>query len=222
MAATGRWHTISLGEQPPVSVWGTRSEDGYIHFVSDAMSESRLFRVPERGGTPELVEANAEIFIPEAIPGVPDRLLVTARFPDEAVTGTGILDVETGEATLIPGLAQAFEGVYAGAYLFWVNAEEILVAARLDPIRGELTSPLVTLAEGVAEQGGFTVSQTGTLIYRGSGMGSSSGGETVGWITRSDETEVIDERLAGDVGDFADARLSPDGRYAGRTPSRPK
>jgi serine/threonine-protein kinase len=207
---------ISLGEQPGVSVWGTWSEDGFIYFVSDAGGRNRLFRVPEQGGTPEEVKTEAAIFVPSAMLGFPDRLLVTANFPGQnEVVGIGLLDPQTGVATPIPGLAQAFDPTYAGGFLFWVNSEGLLVAARLDPGRGALTSPLVTLAAGLDGPGGYTVSQTGTLIYQALslGEGGAAGGETVGWVTHSGETEVIDDRLAADVGDFDDVRLSPDGRY---------
>ena len=202
---------ISLGDQPSVTVWGTWSEDGFIYFISDAEVESRLFRVPEHGGTPVLVETDVEVVVPQAIPGMPGRLLVTARFDDGRVD-LGILEVDTGQFTPISGVAQGREGIVANGFLFWVNSRGILVAARLDPIRAELTSPLVTLAEGVEELGGFTVSLNGTLIYRvdRSRVGT---GETVGWVSRSGDTEVLDERLDADVANFDDVRLSPDGRH---------
>jgi serine/threonine-protein kinase len=78
-----------------------------------------------------------------------------------------------------------------------------------------LTSPAIALASDVSTRwlgsAEFAVSENGTLIL---GVGSRiSGGESIGWLDRSGQSNVIDERLATDVGDFDFVSLSPDGRF---------
>jgi len=222
--ASDRMHTVSLAGGSPIPVGtpgrgvspdGAWTEDGYIYYLEDVSGEApRLVRAPARGGDAEPVQTNATVFFMAPLPGVTDRLLVT--FVDSLADGvsTGILHVETGVVRRIPGLEGAGSALFAGGYLFWYSAQGgSLVAAGFSPAKGELTTPPVTLTEGLSAPRSHYVSDAGILVYWSGVFGGVVGGEAPGWVDRSGGTEVIDARLSEDVGDFDDVRLSPDGRY---------
>ena len=105
----------------------------------------------------------------------------------------------------------------AGAYMppGWVLfiREGTLVGRRFDLSRGELTGDSVTIADPVAFQrsanaGAFSVSDTGSVIYR-SGGGAP---RQLTWFDRSGR--ALGTMGARDQNDLIAPALSPDGRQA--------
>jgi serine/threonine-protein kinase len=192
----------------PLAAW---ADDGYVYYQLDGPT-TQTVRAPAQGGPAEPVLTDGPVFMLSAIPGVTDRLLVTTD--GETGETVAILDLESGEIRPIPGMAGTFDPSYANGYLFWTTSEgAALSAARFDLEREVLTSVPVTLGRGLFFSD-FSLSEAGVLMHRESGSGGAGGtGETLGWLERDGSLEVIADRLAGDVGDFDDVRLSADGRY---------
>ncbi|HKK94259.1 MAG TPA: hypothetical protein VJ925_12560, partial [Longimicrobiales bacterium] len=191
----------------PVAAWAA---DGYVYYQVGGATP-RTVRAPAQGGPAEPVPTEGRIRTLHAIPGVTDRVLVTS----DAETGVtaAILDLESGEIRPIPGMAGTYEPRYANGYLFWVASEgSALAAARFDLEQEEVTSVPVTLGRGLALDD-FSLSEAGVLLHREADGGAPGTGETLGWLGRDGSLQVVADRLAADVGDFDDVRLSPDGRY---------
>lgn len=199
-----RVSTVALSGGSPIPVgnagggilasFGTWLEDDYVYYFEESPA-ARLMRAPSQGGVAESVETDAEVVFPAAMVGVTDRLLVTTA----SGGGIGILDLGSGAVEPVTGLDNSWDAQYANGFLFWVTGDGILAAAKFDPAAGQLTSVPVNLAEGV-EPGGYTVSQTGILMFRGGGAASAVSGETPGWIARNGDTEIIKSNAAVDAG----------------------
>jgi Tol biopolymer transport system component len=102
---------------------------------------------------------------------------------------------------------------YAKGYLFYMRDQRTLVAVPMDAGKKPLTGEPRVIGEGVTFQpstywGSFTVSENGTLVY------STATGSTLSALTWFDHTGKTVGRV-GDVGEYANPSLSPDGRLLG-------
>ena len=170
--------TVSLGGEPPVTLadsgfnrWGLSwGPDGFVYLANQI---GGLLRVPETGGTPELVSspdtAGGEIAhaFPHILPNG-NGALITIRYGiDLSASMIGTLDLRTGEHEAL------LEGVYAvyspSGHVVVVRADGALLAAPFDADALEVTGPAVSLFEGIGVSSAGSVdlelSRTGTLAY---------------------------------------------------------
>jgi serine/threonine protein kinase len=198
----------------PYAAW---SEDGYVYMTPERpRAETPLFRVSEGGGAVEEVMPSLAGTTPShlaPIPGYPGRLLAVLR-REQSGSPLAVLDVEADRIVEIPASVEGVAPEFARGTLFWVATTGDLLAQPFDPEAVEFTGPPVTLAQGVVP-GDFALSEAGTLIYRSTdaGLGSRSGGETLGWVDRSGNATALDDRLASNFDDFDDVRLSVGGDF---------
>jgi len=219
---TGTLVTVSLGGAPPVDVFsgeiypgGAWADDGWIYFSTEA---GALRRVRAEGGPAETVADTVAGWwteFPEALPG---GRVVLVSTPTEIQA----IEATSGVATTV--LHELTEGQrpsmvrYAGGHLFWANNANTLMAAPFDTETLKLTGSPVALSSGMVRAGSssfdFDVAEDGTLIYAVGGSGLTRlNGENMGWVGRNGDLEIIDDRLATDVGDFDYLSLGPDPRY---------
>ncbi|HSR43561.1 MAG TPA: hypothetical protein VLL48_15340, partial [Longimicrobiales bacterium] len=206
----------------PGGSWG---EDGYIYFSSD--DDLSIWRVRAQGGDPERLPQpeGVEFFWPQVIDGG-NRILIRARQAGEGIgrrllgaeSQLSILDPENGQVTAIDGagLEGALYGRYAGGYLFWVDSQYNLLAARLDIGDARLSSPAVNLAKQILAGPGnavMAVARDGTLIYSTGILAVVGLGENLAWVERDGSVEILEERWAEQIGDFDGLALGPGERY---------
>ena len=132
-----------------------------------------LWRFPAEGGPPErltTLDASAgEMFhwYPQILPGGTKLLFSTYRTPIDSGR-LEVLDLDTRERTIVHTGGQFGRYVATGHILY--QRYETMYAVPFDLDRLETTGPAVPVLEGVAysvvnAQGGFAVSDNGTLAY---------------------------------------------------------
>jgi Tol biopolymer transport system component/predicted Ser/Thr protein kinase len=177
-----------------------------------------LFRVPASGGTAipitVLAKGEASHKFPQFLPdGRHFLYLRVSGDPNRAGVYVGSLDAEPAEQSPTRVLAtnrQAYYSALPGGrdgYLIFLR-ETTLMAQRFDPARLELSGDPVPIAQGVdsfegASYGLFSVSEGGTLVYRG-GAGSQQ------MLTWFDENGRPAGTL-GETGMYRRPAISPDG-----------
>ena len=188
-------------------------DDSWAYVSVRTYDRRELHRVRPSGGASERIETERSVRSMAAIPGDPDRLIVGAPMHDSMGGGPGIhlLDLETGGLEFLPGLTFSTNPTVVGDYLFWVNAQYILQAARFDRRRARLASVPVAIAEGLAGAASYSVSPAGVLMYS-AGREAADGGESLALVSEDRSIEIVDDRLGTDFGDFDAVRMSPDGR----------
>jgi serine/threonine-protein kinase len=160
---------------PVQSSWGgSWGADGFIVFSH--VPETGLFRVPDSGGTPELItrlapeDAGNDHRFPEVLPGGQTILYSVATGPEDTARIVAA-NLRTGERhELIQGAASArFVAPDHIAYARNGN----LFASPFSLERLEITGPPQRLASGVAESTDgapeFAFSGTGDLVYMSGG-----------------------------------------------------
>jgi Tol biopolymer transport system component/predicted Ser/Thr protein kinase len=190
---------------------GSWNETGVILFAPGP--STGLFRVPAGGGTPEVVIRLGETGATETIrfPSfLPDgEHFIYGHVTGSAQTGGLYLGSLKGGAP-VRLHADYTRGVYAAGMLLF-RVQETLMAQPFDLESLRLSGEMTPVAEGVGEgghtgYGAFSVSENGTLVYRGSVAQAS---QQFTWFDRSG-------RSAETIGDpsqmFGVARLSPDGK----------
>ncbi len=186
---------------------GTWNRDGVIVFVS----EGKLYRVSDAGGTPALVAA-ADAARQEIGYANPQFLPDGRHFLFRASTSAGSVGyVETGSLDS-PKTERLFQSaanaLYAPpGYLFYVS-QGTLVAQAFDASGLKITGPAVPVSTGVGVTAGgygfFSVSQTGALAYQTAPNGFTS---QMTWYNR--EGEKLGS--VGEPGRYSSSALSPDG-----------
>jgi serine/threonine protein kinase/Tol biopolymer transport system component len=207
--------TVTLCETPRPSILaagGTWNRTGVILF---AQATSRIYRVPDVGGTPApattLDEAAGETqhWAPFFLPDGRHFLFFAAgsrdRGPDDP-NGVYVGSLDSNERTqILPGGSNA---KYADGYLIFPR-ERMLVAQRFDTDRFELSGDVIPIADQIAvgglsgRTGAFSVSDTGVLAYQ------AASGEVQSQLVWMDRAGT----RAGTVGtpaDYGDVELSPD------------
>jgi serine/threonine-protein kinase len=198
---------------------GSWGEDG---FIIAALSLRGLSRIPEGGGTPELLterqtESGQNFYRwPYILPGGKVVLFTASSFNPFPSFDEGSIEVLSIESRQRKTLQRGGTyGRYIPAsdgqgHLLYV-AGGTLFAVRLDPERLELGGEPVPMLEEVAYgpnpngTARFDVSQTGTLIYR---TGPAGVPVTVQWV---DSRGTLEPVLA-DPAVYARPAVSPDGR----------
>jgi len=194
---------------------GSWSADGTILFGS----QNGIMKVPANGGTPTPVtrpespqEAHAHpVFLPDGR----HFLYMRGLPPGKRTIQVGDIDVAPDAQSRTPILtndhAVAVARTRRGTPLVLFLRDGTLLAQEFDMDALALTGTPITVAEQVASTlgggfGHFSVSQTGTLVYRA----VSGSNRQLTWITR-------DGNIAGRPGDpapYGTMKVSPDGTRA--------
>ncbi|MFY9532151.1 MAG: protein kinase [Candidatus Acidiferrales bacterium] len=214
--ANGKLNRIDASGGPPFALCEAAlgrgaawSSQGTVLF-SPAVN-SPLFRVPASGGTPQPVTKLATDHIahrwPQFLPDSQHFLYyVWSSVPNKSGTYVGTLD--GGDPKLL--IRENSGAVYVPpGYLLYVH-QGTLMAQRFDATAPRLIGDAMPLAEHVGVNGPlrcgqFTVSQNGLLAYSAANQSASN---RLLWFDRSGKQ--IGE--TGTPGNYADARISPDGQ----------
>jgi Tol biopolymer transport system component len=189
----------------PADAGGSWSRNGTILFVPDFTKG--LYQVAAAGGNPVLVTAmDASKFSFYAAPRfLPDgkHFLYAAGSGDLASIGTYLASLDGKERRLV--VTANGGAAYASGFLLYLR-EGILMAQAFDLARGQLKGDPHPIAERVVNVLGgiFDVSENGILIYQ---RGSGTTGKRLTWFDRSGKSLGV----TGEVGDYFDVRISPDG-----------
>jgi eukaryotic-like serine/threonine-protein kinase len=191
----------------PADAGGSWNRDGTILFVPNFTKG--LYQVAAAGGNPVLVTAvDASKFTFYAGPRfLPDgkHFLYGAGAGDSASTETYFASLDGKERRLVVrgnGFA-----AYASGLLLYLR-EGTLMAQAFDLARGQLKGDPHPVVERVASNpigGIFDVSENGILLYQ---RGSGTSEKRLTWFDRSGKKLGV----TGEVGDYFDVRISPDGQ----------
>ena len=212
--ADGKLKTVDASGGPAVVVaaapneaGGSWNRDGTILFVPD--EAKGVYQVPASGGNPTLVigldaskfgYCGAPRFLPDG-----RHFFYWAGGSDLDLDGTYLAALDGKEARL---LVKAGRGAsYALGFLLYVRGGTLMAQA-FDPERAQLEGDPHPVAERVAVttvDGMFDVSQDGLLIYQSDTEATE---KQLAWFDRAGESLGV----TGEVGDYYDVRLSPDGR----------
>jgi Tol biopolymer transport system component len=174
--SNGKMRTVAAAGGPvqiicdaPAGRGGAWSQAGMIVFTPNI--EEPLYKVGESGGTPVAVTSlggrghthRNPIFLPDGKHFLFTQRLVAAPVGD---LYAGSLDASAPR----PVVQQASNGVYAQGYLLYLH-DRNLMAQHFDPKSMTVSGNPVPVAENVEywapkDLGNFSVSSTGTLVYR--------------------------------------------------------
>jgi hypothetical protein len=194
---------------------GTWTSDGDIVFATDDPATG-LWRVPERGGTPELLTTprpgEGDQLWPQMLPGQRAALVTMPSGPDQRGQGArvAVVDLTTGEQkVLMPGRGARY--VSTGHLIY--GAAGALRAVGFDLERHETRGTPVSMIEQIAGAGttgtaqgslGLAVAADGTLAYLPAVADTSS---RLAWVDRDRREEVLPAPPRG----YVIPRISPDG-----------
>ena len=211
--ADDKLKTIETSGGPSVTVaevpgggGGSWNRDGTILF--SAGYTKGIYRVSASGGTPAPVIAiDTSKFSYYSWPRfLPDgkHFLYVALGPHPATTGTYFASLDGKERCLV--LRETSSALYASGYLLYPRGDTV-VAQAFDAERGQLKGDPHPVVERIAIVFGrslFDVSENGILVYR---TGGAAGEKRLTWFDRTGKNLGV----TGEVGDYWDVRLSPDG-----------
>ena len=191
------------------AVWGS---DGYI--VASPGFSGPLFRLPVAGGAPQpftkLGPGDSAHRRPQVLPGGGAVLFTSS--PSAASFGSADIEAispKTGQVKIVQ--SGGYYGRYLpNGYLVYVH-QGVLFGVKFDPQRLQESGAPLPLLQDVAANattgaGQFDFSETGTFIYTAGK--SSARGWQVAWLESSGKMQP----LLATAGNYAEPRLSPDGR----------
>jgi eukaryotic-like serine/threonine-protein kinase len=198
----------------PGLAWGS---DGYVYY--DHRGVGPLLRVPEMGGSPEVVSTvdstanELQHLWPDPLPNGKGVLMVINRGgPGRGASendGIAVLDLKTGKhKELFRGIAVRYA---SSGHLLYVTHDRELMAVAFDQDRLAVTGTSVIIAKGILVSGtgsgavDLSISRAGTLWYALGDRGTSL--TEVVWATRDGTTSALRPELRGSVEDVA---ISPD------------
>ena len=186
--------------------WGT---DGFIYFTADTPEGSGVIRVPESGGTPELLVEDPTARYASPMPD--GSALLYTHFSALTTSEIRVVDLVSGEVRtlLTPGVNADY--VEPG-YIVYGHGSQTVMAVPFDPESLEVTGPEGPLLPGVAVYTGgatqFAVSDKGTAVYLPSG--SSDGTWRLAVV---DMDGAMEELPVTASPERRTPRFSPDGRF---------
>ena len=207
-AAVAGGSAVTLAEVAGSGSGGTWNRDGVIVFAPGP--QSALLRVSDTGGTPSPV---TQLGSAGDLGHVRPQFLPDGRhflfFAVAAAPRRGIYVGDLESAEVRPVLATREMARYAPSGHLLFLQEGRLVAQDFDASQFALSGDPTPIAESVAfvspdGRAAFDVSETGTLVYRVSGIQAATQPH---WIDRSGNTIGA----VGEPGDYQTASLSPDG-----------
>jgi eukaryotic-like serine/threonine-protein kinase len=200
-----------------LAVPGAWSKDGVILFGAIIAGGPTIARIPDSGGEPTPVIAadpssNGIQFIPRLLPDGRHFLFHTVS--NDGQTGSvyfAAFDSKT--VTRIVGLSDFgptgdnSQAEYSQGYLLFSRGRTLL-AQPFDPARGTLSGEPVPIAQNVGR--GFSVSETGVLVYRT--LPAESGQPVtarLSWVDRKGKPvgEIASPAAAGNIRLFRDGRI---------------
>jgi serine/threonine-protein kinase len=196
------------------------SDEGNIYFFRGA-SLGDIWSVPFEGGEAVPTPVVSGYRGPTPIWGTGDVLpggksMVVTQYPEGNMGPAGAsivaVDFESGD---VKHLGQGSDPTYLKqGYLAWGDREGTLMAAPFDAKALDITGPVIPMAEGVlldvSAMLHYSISDTGTLVYRKGGSAGSSGG--IAWVDRDGTvTPASDLEVGFTVGLWDAVALSPDG-----------
>jgi len=208
----------TIAAEFPGSLNGATSNSGGIILAGSSTPGNPIFRAYAAGGaiTPAtaLTAGEEGHRFPQFLPDEKHFLYFRAS-SDAAKTGiyVGDIGVKPTEQSMEPLLVTDRQAYYAplpgfstGHLIFLRQAT--LMAQPFDPRTRQLKGDPVAIAEGVdsfaaRNAGLFSVSDTGTLVYR---MGASPK-SSLAWVDAQGHTETL-----GESGEYANPSISPDAR----------
>src|ERR1035438_10280843 len=186
---------------------GSWNRDGTILFVPD---EGALYKVTGAGANPLPVLANDpnKVFVKPRF--LPDgkHFLIASDSRDPAARGTYFASLDGRESRLVVG--GNVLAIYASGFLLYVKGNTLMAQA-FEPERGQLKGdPPQRVVDRVARAGNYfantiDATENGILIYRTIGDFDQ---KRLTWFDRAGKNQGV----TGDVGDYWDVRLSPDGQ----------
>jgi serine/threonine-protein kinase len=207
---------LALGGAPlkladaTVFLGGSWSENGFI--VAAVNVGTSLVRIPESGGAAEaLLPPGPETALaPQVLPSG-EKVMYSGQ--DAQGPAVKILSLETKKvSTLIPGALFARylpTGGAARGHIVYLNGSTLL-AARFDPVAGEVRGQAVPVLDDVA--GGFSFSAAGDVLYT-IGAASDTSSWPLRWLRPDGKTETLLESR----GSYTNPRVSPDGKLLALT-----
>jgi serine/threonine-protein kinase len=213
----GQIRKIGVGGGTPVAIAASPNpsafsweDDGTIVFAV----QGEILRVPEAGGTPEVIVKNLNGRV-QSLQLLPGRSILFTLFPVGTITGTEIIvrSLDTGEQRTV--LRNGIDARYVPTgHLVYFDAGALL-AARFDLRAPTVSGAPVPVAEAVASSSAmgrtisaahFAISRAGTLAYVGGGLNVSTT-RTMVWVDRAGK----EESLGAEERAYVYPRLSPDG-----------
>ena len=191
----------------PYAGGGSWNRDGTIVFVPH--TAKGIYRVSASGGAPAPVippdTSKSWLYVgPRFLPDGKHFLYVT-QYGDPALAGIYFASLDGKERRLV--LREGNSALYASGYLLYPRGNTLMAQA-FDPERGQLKGDPHRVAQNVAvvvgndQFGG--ASENGILVYQTGGGGSE---KRLTWFDRAGKNLGV----VGEVGDYYDVRLSPDG-----------
>jgi serine/threonine-protein kinase len=193
-------------------------DDGTIVYRD---ADNRLRRVPDVGGTAEIVwtppeDADVRPRVPTPLPDARGVLFNYCVGGNCLPQSAWVLDIRSGEAReLVPDAAQAW---YASTgHVVFVRPDGGVFAAPFDLGSLALTGPAVPVLEGVQVPGGswpdMALSPSGTLLMIAGPAGGTGGtvSEAV-WVSRDGTVAEVDPDWEFSLAANSGWSLSPDGR----------
>jgi serine/threonine-protein kinase len=193
---------------------GSWSPDGVIYFAPGA--SSGLLKVSADGGSAtevtKLDRSKGEVShrLPHVLPGGAGLMFTVWTGPGTDEKQVDVLNLATGERHTVAQGAET--AVYASSGHIVYGRADTLMAARFDLAGLTAGGAAVRVAEGVrvghGEGGQFTMSSTGDLLYLPTDPRRSE--RRLVWVDRQGRVEALQVPTRN----FANAKVSPDGRFA--------
>ena len=218
----GKLKKVSVRGGPPMTLcdtpnpWGASwAEDDHIVFAAESGSGSGLFRVPARGGTPEVLTtpdpASGETLHrwPQVLPG--DKgILFTVTGGGSSPDRIAVFSLETGDYRTVIEEGHYGKYVPSGHVVYALGGT--LMAAPFDLANLQTTGSPAPVLEGIRDvssfaSANFDFSQDGSLVYFPS---TTAGRATLVAVDRTGKEvqALVAEPLENPRG----IRVSPDGR----------
>jgi len=223
--SNGKLRTVSASGGPvqiicdaPDGRGGSWSPAGVIVFTPNI--EEALYKVPEGGGTPvRITKLGAKGFTDRNPLFLPDgkHFLFIHREVAGEVGGLYGSSLDGGEAKVVT--ERASNPGYAQGYLLYVRDRNLL-AQHFDPATMVLSGTPVPVTENVEywgpkDLGNFSLSSTGTLVYR---VAQSNQARFAWWKLPGKESEEFGDTITGITREI---RISPDGKKIAFTKREP-
>ena len=184
---------ITGGPALPVTTSGGNPHWGFDDTIVYNQG-GRLYRVGSSGGEPELLLDSDSVGVSRAHLLPNGRAVVFATSGGRQTSRILIFEIETGEVReLVPSGNQP--RYVSTGHLIYGHGDGALMGVPFDVETLQVTGAPVTLLPSLAVFGGgasqFAVSQTGTLVYRTGGLGTSASHTPV-WVERDGTAREID------------------------------
>jgi len=217
---SGGLRKVSIAGGVPVTICECRGTprgatwlDDTIVFSTGSESARGLMSVRSSGGEPAVLTRPAgdvNHYFPSFLPGGRAVLFTVTSQIQASGDHIAVLDLSTGAITTLIRGGSSPEYIESGHIVS--SASGTLRAVPFDAstlqVTGEPVAIVNQVASAVNGAANFAVSRNGTLVYAPSNAAVDNGRRALVWVHRDGR----EEPLSAPLRDFADPRLSPDGR----------